>query len=407
MIVNSSNFLVWDFFKIYFISILKMGRRHKQNFCQPTCQPTCQVQCQNVVKTVQFTGTLSQPGQTSILLVPSQPLNFGCSCVIQSLTVSHLNTAFLVTSTNTLVSVNLQTPSIVTQRPIVGLVGVPAETSIGIDFRPANGLLYLATRDATNTGRIYILNPNTGSVTFVSVLSVLLSGTLFGVDFNPVPDRLRIVSDTTQNLRVNVDTGAVTVDTPLSAAGVAGAAYTNNFAGTTATTLYDINTTAGTLVLQGGINGVPSPNLGQLTTVGPLGVVPTNAAFDIVTNGGINSAFGILTVAGVPGLYTVNLSTGTATLIGQIPGIGTVNGLAIPPPVTLQANLQVNGTLNNIFVSIPAVAGSTSTVTVPTSIPGTNCNTVTIFISNPTGTLPAFGSIQATLTLLCAEQLQC
>ena len=35
----------------------------------------------------------------------------------------------------------------------------------------------------------------------------------FGVDFNPVPDRLRVVSNTGQNLRINVDTGATTTDT--------------------------------------------------------------------------------------------------------------------------------------------------------------------------------------------------
>ena len=36
-----------------------------------------------------------------------------------------------------------------------------------------------------------------------------LRGDRFGIDFNPVVDRLRIVSDENQNLRVNVDTGAL------------------------------------------------------------------------------------------------------------------------------------------------------------------------------------------------------
>ena len=38
----------------------------------------------------------------------------------------------------------------------------------------------------------------------------------FGVDFNPVADRLRIVSNTGQDLRANVDTGATTVDGALA-----------------------------------------------------------------------------------------------------------------------------------------------------------------------------------------------
>ena len=36
-----------------------------------------------------------------------------------------------------------------------------------------------------------------------------LSGTAFGFDFNPTVDRIRVVSDTGQNLRLNPDTGAV------------------------------------------------------------------------------------------------------------------------------------------------------------------------------------------------------
>ena len=57
-----------------------------------------------------------------------------------------------------------------------------------------------------------------------------LSGTEFGVDFDDVSDRLRVVSDTGQNLRVDVDSGAVITDTALSRTGVNGAAYTNAFA---------------------------------------------------------------------------------------------------------------------------------------------------------------------------------
>src|SRR6185369_13708070 len=59
-----------------------------------------------------------------------------------------------------------------------------------------------------------------------------------------------------------------------------GAAYTNNFAGATTTTLYDIDTFTDSLVRQGGVNvppGTPSPNSGQLFTVGPLGVNPVNS----------------------------------------------------------------------------------------------------------------------------------
>ena len=53
-----------------------------------------------------------------------------------------------------------------------------------------------------------------------SQMGVALAGASFGVDFNPTVDGLRVVSDTGQNLRVNVDNGMTNVDTALSSVGV-------------------------------------------------------------------------------------------------------------------------------------------------------------------------------------------
>lgn len=66
------------------------------------------------------------------------------------------------------------------------------EEVIGLDYRPANGRLYLVT----SMNRIYdVENPSTGTATIVSTITgCTLSGATFGVDFNPVVDRLRIVS---------------------------------------------------------------------------------------------------------------------------------------------------------------------------------------------------------------------
>ena len=56
-----------------------------------------------------------------------------------------------------------------------------------------------------------------------------LTGSQFGVDFNPVADRLRVISDSGLNLRINADTGATTTDGAINRAGaapmVAGGAY--------------------------------------------------------------------------------------------------------------------------------------------------------------------------------------
>jgi hypothetical protein len=40
-------------------------------------------------------------------------------------------------------------------------------------------------------------------------LTPALNGVAFGLDFNPAADRIRVVSDTGQNLRLHPDTGAV------------------------------------------------------------------------------------------------------------------------------------------------------------------------------------------------------
>jgi hypothetical protein len=167
-----------------------------------------------------------------------------------------------------------------------------------------------------------------------------LTGPVFGVDFDPVANELRIVGLITgPNLRIlNGGTGAVIVDTPLSpdTPHVVGAAYSNNFAGATSTTLYDIDNQgpAVGLVLQtqGSPGGSPvSPNSGTLFPVGPLGVITGDpsvnpAGFDI--SGLTGTAF----ASPKSGLYTINLSTGAATLVGQIgagPGTLAVRDIAV------------------------------------------------------------------------------
>ncbi|MFL6210717.1 MAG: DUF4394 domain-containing protein [Pyrinomonadaceae bacterium] len=219
---------------------------------------------------------------------------------------------------------------------ILGLDTRPG--SLGVDTRPASRQLYALT----SASRIYRLNPVTGAATLVSTLATGLSGTSFGVDFNPIPDRLRVVSDADQNLRVNVDNGAVTVDTALAYAtgdpavgqnpNVVGVAYTNNFAGATTVTLYGIDSVRDTLVRQGSVNGSPvSPNSGQLFTVGALGVDTSDVVgFDIANPGGV--AFAALTVGGTSQLYTINLTTGAATLVGNIGGSSGVRGITVTNP---------------------------------------------------------------------------
>lgn len=158
------------------------------------------------------------------------------------------------------------------------------------------------------------------------------------VDFNPQADRLRIVSDTDQNLRVNVDNGVTTVDLAINpASDLGGAAYTNNTAGATFTSLYTIDAGADTLNLQN------PPNDGDQITVGALGInVSAAAGFDIAPGTGI--AFAALTQGGITSLYTINLVTGAASLVGQIgDGDTIISGLTALTPFDIFALKPENG----------------------------------------------------------------
>jgi Domain of unknown function (DUF4394) len=197
----------------------------------------------------------------------------------------------------------------------------------GIDFRPANGQLY----GVTDTDNIYTINSITGQATFVSKLSSSFNGGFqSGFDFNPVPDRLRTVGSNDQNFRTNVDTGAVTVDKPLAYAtddvnatvdpNITAAAYINSVAGATSTQLFGIDYDLDVLVLQN------PPNDGTLRTIGNLGVnFAPISGFDIFTDSqGNNTGYALSGSV----LYTINLSTGIATKIADVPK-GNFIGLAI------------------------------------------------------------------------------
>ena len=230
---------------------------------------------------------------------------------------------YALTDENKLVSFDSATPTIIgSATPITGRLN--GEDLIGIDFRPANGLLY----GVGDQGRIYSINTTTGLATVASVLSSPLQGSRFGIDFNPTADRLRIVSDADQNLRVNVDTGAVIIDSLLnpSPANIVAAAYTNSFPGATTTTLYTIDSLADALNIQN------PPNAGTQNAVGPLGVDVSNlSGFDIDPDQ--NAGFAVLqnTALGISQLYRINLTSGSATLVGNVGGGDLFDGLAVAP----------------------------------------------------------------------------
>jgi len=237
--------------------------------------------------------------------------------LIASLVASHAASAASIIGLvdgKTLVWVDPATKKVTGKADIKG-----ASNIVGIDVRPADGALYAVTQD----GGIYTVDAKTGAATMKSKLSeTLKTGVTVTVDFNPVADRLRIITSEGVNLRVNVDDGKAVVDGALkfkdgdAQAGktpnVIAGAYTNSSNPKPgATALYDIDA-AGHLLSQA------PPNDGVLNTVGMLGIkLEGPVAFNIVAKGEDNAAW---LVTGNT-LYSVDLKTGKATAAGKLEGI--------------------------------------------------------------------------------------
>jgi hypothetical protein len=205
---------------------------------------------------------------------------------------------------------------------------------VGIDARPNTGQLFaLGYAPSTRLTQLYTLAPATGVLTAVGSGFTLAAGTnsaRIGFDFNPTVDRIRVTASNGVNLRINPDTGGIAAtDTNLAyvtnqTPGVGSSAYTNSYIGSTSTALYNIDETASSLVLQN------PPNAGTLNTVGTLGVDVSSANqstdLDIYYNPTTNLNTAYLSLGGLVGtsfvyastLYTVNLTTGLATLVGTL-----------------------------------------------------------------------------------------
>ncbi len=261
-----------------------------------------------------------------------------------------------LTTTNALTMFDSASP--MNGSALVTITGLNVNQSIiDIDRRPTNGLLYGLSSDAM----IYTIDAITGVATQVAMLSSSLSGTAFAIDFNPAADlngaaSLRVTSDTGQNLAVNANNGAVTTQTPLtfngSPIGANAIAYSNNDINpSTGTTLYYIDSKSDTLY------STSAPGGGVLTAVGLLGFdVSGVAGFDISGLG--NQGFAAFSLNGTSNssLYSINLATGAAALVGLY-GIGG-NTASAPQLLGLTANVAAVPEPSTSALVLVALAGA-------------------------------------------------
>lgn len=224
---------------------------------------------------------------------------------------------FATTDQNQLVRFNADSPGVI--RDVRGISGLPSGVSLkGIDFRPLTGDLYGVGSDSV----VYRVNPRTGiAIGEGPAFTPALRGNGFGVDFNPTVDKIRVVSDQRQNLRLNVDEGTVlSADKDLNPGtpAIVGAGYTNSsFSAVkpTATTLYTIDAAADTINVQA------PPNDGTQTMPKSLGInVKLHTGFDIAGQGNVGYLATRTNAARGAGLYQVDVTTGRTRLLGRIGG---------------------------------------------------------------------------------------
>lgn len=242
---------------------------------------------------------------------------------------------FGLTSGNRIVTFDSSAPGVIkTSGAISGIAA--GDTLLGLDLRPANRTLY----SVGSSGRLYAISGNGNGyvATDLGTIPQALTGTSFGLDFNPTVDRLRLVSDANINLRINpLDPPASVADTSLTLNGrtnidLVAAAYANNRPGVATTVLYGLDAASNSLVRATNANAGTYTNTNVAGTIfGDLGLnLPTTDSVDFDISGG--SGRGFFQVADA--FYSINLTTGAGSFIGNI-GASDIIGLtsgSVPEP---------------------------------------------------------------------------
>jgi hypothetical protein len=264
-------------------------------------------------------------------------------------------TVFALTTSNQLLSFNEARPDrILSSVSIKGLQN--NESVLGMDFRPVDKQLYAVT----SANRLLIVDTASGNTrqlgpTFAVALDFDKE---IGVDFNPQVDRIRVVTDKGQNLRLVPDTSVANagtvVDGDPNTAGVqpdtrlqyntnprdrnagrqpnvVAAAYTNNIPMVPSTTLYVIDSDLDVLAIQN------PPNAGTLNTVGSLKLHASDlVGFDIFSDEDGDNARAAIRKGNDSSsrFYTVDLSSGRAKMKdkGKIGGGALVRDIAVAFP---------------------------------------------------------------------------
>lgn len=302
-----------------------------------------------------------------------------------------------------------ETGNLVTSRPggtpsTVAVSGLTEGTTlVGIDVRPATGVLYGLGSD----GQLYGVNKNTGITTKVGApIPAFDAAPGVGFDFNPAADRLRITVGN-QNFRIQPDTGAVLGEGPAGSntpgtlqyvpgdmfegrtPAASAAAYTNSTRGLplpATTALFDIDTGTDAVVQQNPAND------GNLTTKGQLLLDATEVNGFDVSPDGAQAAYAVLTTARGQGLYAINLDNGEPKLLEKLAG-DPIIGLAVVGATTVAPAEAAFG-VSNDGLSLVSFTTQSTAPTATQTFTGLNAETsiMAIDVRPSTGQLFAIGS---------------
>jgi hypothetical protein len=373
------------------------------------------------------------------------------SVAVRSSAIRTETGAAAVLSGSSLVRFDPTTPGTTTTVALTGVVA--GETMVGIDQRPATGQLFgLGVNASSDTGSLYLIDPQTGACTIVGTAGQIgfvdAGGAAvdlpnpaifgYGFDFNPAVDRIRVITASGLNFRLNPITGAP-VDGDLGAGagsiaginpdgpqngqlggsiGASGAAYTNSFAGTTTTTLYVLDAASSRLYIQNppnaGTETLPvTVTLGgsQLNFGGMGGFdIPSSVKVGISNTPATGHGWMVAAVGGVTGMYRIDLSTGAAALFGVLP-VATTTGLVlwgVPPEIAVESPIGTEIADNSATIQF---GGSAVATPVSRTILVKNFGTQPLVYSttlsigtafsvtqNATGSIPGSGSVSIEVT---------
>lgn len=246
-------------------------------------------------------------------------------------TFAMTETVYAVTAESNLISFQVPPPparasQVTSHGAITGLQ--PTEKIVEIDFRPATGELY----GLGSTTRLYKIDLVTAAASQMGT-STFDAGTSteFGMDFDPVADTLRVVTNEDHNLVLDPDG----VEEPLAGPALAPASelsdvgYTNSYPGSTTTTLYGLDTETDSLVTisaGGEVSTVTTLKFGGTENIHP------GSSLDI--HGGV--LYGMLRTNHDPLIYTINPSDGNLTILAPVESAPAMVSIAVRPDSLIQ-----------------------------------------------------------------------